>query len=234
VGLLGRNYVHGASVAVHQAALEAVGPLDERPSLAPDHELWLRLSSRFTSRWLDEPTCLQRVHPFAGCPTLRAVDLLDSGRAALAFLDARPFEALFPLLDLRRLQLARRALGAVLRIAADPGACLTASGYAHALLSRLAEWITVRSPPRLRDELTRLHDDMVQDLWKSDLPVWVKEPFVALSGWPVAHLHHPGDPLATMAAHAATVRRSGDPDFAAAIEGYLARPRRATAVGLQP
>jgi hypothetical protein len=170
----------------------------------------------------------------AGCSTLRTVGLLDSGRAALAFLDAHPLEALFPLLDLRRLELARRALGAVFRIAADPTACLTASGHAQALLSRLAEWITVRCPARLRDELARLHDDLVHDLWQSDLPVWVKEPFVSLAGWPVAHLHRPGDPAASMAAHAATVRRAGDPGFAAAIEGYLARPRLAAAVSPAP
>ena len=222
---LGQNYVNGISVAVHRDVFREVGGFDEALRQGQDYDLWLRIATRFPSEYLDQPTCVTRLHPGQGSNAFRAANVLDSGRAALKALEALPFEALFPRWDLEVPDLARQALTAALRTAADPNAYLTASGFAPALLSRLAEWLTGRCPPALSAALVRLHDEAVKTIWQGPSPTWVKAPFVPLAGWPAPHRHQPCDGLAVMETHGHALRQAGFQAFAADVERYLGRVR---------
>jgi len=225
VAFLAQNYVNGISIAVHREVFAEVGTFDEALRQGQDYDLWLRITARHHSVYLDQPTCVSRVHPGQGSSVFRAANVLDSGRAALKFLEANPFQALFPRADLDVPDLARQALAAALRTAADPNAYLTASGFAPALLSRLAEWLTGRAPGPLTEALVRLHDEAVKTIWQGPSPAWVKAPFVPLAGWPAPHHHQPCDQLAVLAAHGQALRQGGYQAFAADVDRYLDRVR---------
>jgi hypothetical protein len=167
IELLGENYVNGITVALHRSIFDEVGTFDDQLRQGQDYDLWLRLSARFPSAYLDKPTSLFRVHPGQGSSLFRAANVFDSGRAGLKFLNAHPFEALFPLLDLTRPDEAARAITAAVKVAANAGAYLTFSGFAPALVDRLTEWIATRCPASRRPAAQRHYQELLR--WSGEL-----------------------------------------------------------------
>jgi glycosyltransferase involved in cell wall biosynthesis len=54
--------IYSPAVFFTRAALEAVGPLDERLQLTMDYDLWLRMGKQFPVRHVDSVWATQRVH----------------------------------------------------------------------------------------------------------------------------------------------------------------------------
>ena len=148
VAFLAQNYVNGISIAVHREVFAEVGNFDEALRQGQDYDLWLRITARHHSVYLDQPTCVSRVHPGPGLQRLprRQRARLRPRRAQVpggeplpGALPARPTST-SPTWPARRWP--RRCAPPPI-----PNAYLTASGYAPALLSRLAEWLTGRCQP---------------------------------------------------------------------------------------
>ncbi|MBK9517839.1 MAG: glycosyltransferase [Anaeromyxobacter sp.] len=172
--LLQQGYLATASVVLDRCVLDAVGGFGDAPPGQLAHALWLRLSRRFRSRFLDRDTCVRR--PPQGAAAARQADA-EAGQAARAFLEAHTFPDLFPLLDLDHPDQAVHAVAAALRVATDPGALLALAAGQPLLLDRVAAWLggapaPARAacrqallqlgrgggPPDLRAAVARLHD----------------------------------------------------------------------------
>ncbi len=225
IELLGENYVNGITVALHRTIFDEVGTFDDQLRQGQDYDLWLRLSARFPSAYLDKPTSLFRVHPGQGSSLFRAANVFDSGRAGLKFLNAHPFEALFPLLDLTRPDEAARALTAAVKVAANASAYLTFSGYAPALVDRLTEWITTRCPAARRPAAQRHYQELLRVVQASSLPPWVKAAFQPRAGPQGDATYQPRDPLVELERHGEVLRAAGQVQSVHDVSRYLLKVR---------
>jgi GT2 family glycosyltransferase len=240
------NYFNGISVAVHRSVFDVVGRFDEAYRYGQDYDVWLRASARFRSRYLDRSTCVTRIHAGQGTNQFTQAGIYDSARAALAFLNANGFEALFPSLDLSRPGQAVPAAAAALAVALDPASFITRCGYASALLDRMAEWLSHDASPRARAPVCRLvalatgaaapgggdaadlraaAGDLARLLAARPPPPELASRLAALArlhDGPGRFRYLPLDPLEALERQG---RRFADPQERAAVERYLAMVR---------
>lgn len=214
------NYFNGISIAGHRSVFEGVGGFDEEYSYGQDYDVWLRASARFRSQFLDSVTCVTRIHPGQGTALFTEAGIYDSARAALAFLNAHPFQDLFPLLDLDQLQQALRAVSATLRVALDPAAFVTRCGYGAALLDRLREWLA-SAPEPVRREVCR---QVAQLAWP-EASAEVRTMLSSIANVRPGTRYAPHDALAVLERQRAAAERRGDAREAAALQRYLAMVR---------
>ena len=212
------NYLNGISIAVHRDVFAAIGGFDEALHYGQDYDLWLRASARFRSLFLDDATCVTRVHPGQGTTLFTEAGIYDSARAGLAFLNTRPYQDLFPFLDLTQLHQALRAVSATLRVAVNPAAFVTRCGYAPALLDRLREWLS-GAPEPVRLEVCQ---QVASKLVLPDLSADVRAVLGAIEAVrPGSERYAPHDALTALERQASAVGRRGDARELAALERYL-------------
>ncbi|MGC3996962.1 MAG: hypothetical protein QM767_05300 [Anaeromyxobacter sp.] len=227
--LLMVNYVNGITVAVHREVFEAVGRFDLRFRYGQDYDLWLRISARYRARFLDRPTSVTRLHPNQGTALFTEAGIYDSARAAAAFLDTQPFEALFPALDLTQPDHAAAALMATLQARFQPQAFVTRCGYAPLLEDRLVDWLARAGEPvraslqgQLRQALPTAGDPAVRALVER------------LATVPAGGFRfEPREPLALIEAHLARLEREGPALEAAAVQRYLRMIKDTRSTGLE-
>lgn len=148
------NTIHGISVCIRKSLFDAVGPFNPDLPFVQDVDMWLRMSARTELRFLDKRTCITRIHADQGTTRFPEAGFMESARACLEFLNAHPFEDLFPHLDLARgddiLYAVRSALAAALNVRS----CMYAGvGPEPALLDRLRDWLWTRCPKAHREAL---------------------------------------------------------------------------------
>lgn len=134
------NYVSGISVAVHRSVFDQVGAFNTSLRNGQDFDMWLRISARYRSCYIDKRTCITRLHPEQGSSISADTGIFDSARAALDFLNNHQFEELFPLLDLAQPEYALLAIQSVLKTLVNPLAYINCCGFGTALLERMREW----------------------------------------------------------------------------------------------
>lgn len=139
------NYVNGISITVHRSVFERVGGFNTELRNGQDFDMWLRISARYRSHYIDRRTCITRVHPGQGSSLSADAGIFDSARSSLDFLNRHRFEELFPLLDLSRTEHGMQALQTVLRILINPLAYVNCCGFGTALLERMREWLGKRA-----------------------------------------------------------------------------------------
>ena len=210
VSFLKGNYVHGISIAVHRSVFAKVGPFNAEFHNGQDYDMWLRISALYPSRYIDERTCVTRLHERQDTEVLPDVGVYDSARAAAAFLNTHRFRELFPTLDLARPRDARRAVGFALRIFRSDRSHMHRFGCNPSLPRRIREWLAEacplwlkvhlfavyypgicwmlrrRMPEEIRGELRALRDNWFQDFrfepWDLLPPAWTRARRMALSG----------------------------------------------------
>lgn len=143
------NCFNGISICIRREAFDGVGPFKPYLRNGQDFDMWLRLSARFEHGFVEQRTCVTRVHAGAGSVTSAATGLLDSGWALLEYLNQHRFAALFPFSDLSEREQLIAALGAVFKVLVNPGAYVNLSGYGVPLVERLREWLAEECPRRL-------------------------------------------------------------------------------------
>ena len=96
------NYLNGISVAIDRRLFEELGGFNPRYRAGHDFDMWLRISARYRSRFIDQRLSTTRQHP--GQDTRKSVmtGIIDSGVACLDFLNQHAFGDLYPALDLGR------------------------------------------------------------------------------------------------------------------------------------
>jgi len=140
--LLEGNHVHGNAVMVRKEVFDEVGCFDESLRYGQDFDMWLRMSARYRSVYLEARTCVTRWHSGQTTNLFPVAGLYDSCRACLNFLNAHTLAELFPLLDLARPEAAAAATGEVLDVACNTGAYIYQLGYNTLLLDRLRQWLS--------------------------------------------------------------------------------------------
>lgn len=216
-----RNYICGISVVAHKSVFQQVGTFNEALKSGQDFDMWLRVSAAFRIAFIENPTCLMRVHPAQGTAVFYAAGILDSALACLDFLDAHGFPSLFPRLDLNQPEAINRVLTATLVTAANADAFITKAGLAGALLNRLREWLTTQCPNTFREAFIDQHNKSVQAIQASGLKEWVKRAFIPIypSAAPVPYQSL--DRYQAMEQHADALRNSGEFTGALDIARYL-------------
>ena len=135
------TYVHGNSICIHRDAWARVGKFNETLRYGQDYDMWLRLVASFPAIFIPERTCVTRVHSSQETHRFPEAGLFDSAKAAINFLNQRPFEQLVPLVDLNDAQAACRAVVKAIEIAANPKGFLYQLGPHPALIFRILEWV---------------------------------------------------------------------------------------------
>lgn len=215
------NYIHGISICVQRSLFAEVGPFREDLRYAQDMDMWLRMSARTPLRYLDHRTCVTRVHEGQGTARFPEAGALDTAWACHAFLEAHPFEALFPLLDLTTADDITRAVQATLVAVLDLNAFMYAGlGPVPALLARLGEWLLQRCPAAYRASLLEGLRGVAAQMGAAPEPL--RAAMEALGqGRPVGIAS--GDALALMAAEGRRAEARGDWAVARMIDRYLGR-----------
>lgn len=139
--LLEGNYVHGNAVMVRKDVFDEAGYFDEGMRYGQDFDMWLRMSARYRSVYLEARTCVTRWHSGQTTNLFPVAGLYDSCRACLRFLNTHTLEEFFPLLDLTRPDEAAVVVDEVLGIACNTGAYIYQLGYNTLLPDRLREWL---------------------------------------------------------------------------------------------
>lgn len=172
------NYVSGISIAVHRSVFDTVGGFNTSLRNGQDFDMWLRISARYRSHYIDRRTCITRIHAGQGSSISADAGIFDSARASLDFLNNHYFGELFPLLELTRPDHAFQAIQAVLKILINPLAYINCSGFGAALLGRMREWL---GEPAQRQQLGFLSGSqftaIIAGIMVSDLPERLKIAF---------------------------------------------------------
>lgn len=206
------NYYNGISVAVHRSVFETVGGFNEEYRYGQDYDMWLRASARFRSRFLEQATCVTRIHPGQGTNLFTQAGIYDSARAALDFLNRHDFAALFPHCELSRPDQALAAVGAVLKVMTSPDSFLGRCGYLPALADRMREWLAREAPAQVREgilELRRQSSGGVRELMERICA-------------PGDTGYTPHDPIELLERQLELVARRGDKSEEEAMRRYLA------------
>ncbi len=216
--LLG-NYIHGISICVQRSLFAEVGTFKPELRHAQDMDMWLRMSARTPLHFLDRRLCVTRVHTGQGTHGFPEAGMFDSARACLDFLNAHPFEDLFPQLDLASADGITAAIQAALGAVLQPQAAMYAGvGPEPALLERTGEWLASRCPgpyrPSLREGLRQLGGQL-----EGAPPAWVAAVRTMAEGKPMAYRTR--DALALMAAEQVRAEGRGDRRGAATLTRYL-------------
>ena len=164
IGLFYRNYISGISICINREAWNQIGEFDEGLCYAQDIDMWLRLLAVYPGRFIPEWTCINRNHALQGSEEFPQACYYDTAKAIIRFLNEHRFEELFPLLDLKDPQTARRALKKSLEIASEPSGFIYSLGPHAALLLRITEWIydeQEKQDPYLQQELKEMLSDQV-------------------------------------------------------------------------
>ena len=136
------NYVHGNSIAIHSDVFKEIGFFNESLRYGQDFEMWLRISSKYPSLFINKRTCVTRWHSHQTTNDFPVAGLYDSARACHEFINTHSFEDFFPQLDLSTYSHAIAATHEILKIAMWEGSYIYQCGYSTALLERIREWIT--------------------------------------------------------------------------------------------
>lgn len=136
------NYIHGNAIAVHRTVFDEVGLFNESLRQGQDFDMWLRISSRFVSFYIDKRTCVTRIHRGQTTNSFVEGGVLDSTRALFLFLNNNSFESLFPFTDFRIPENVLKAINEIIYISTKQDAFLYRCGYTLALVQRTLEWYT--------------------------------------------------------------------------------------------
>ncbi len=147
------NYNHGNSIAIHRSVFETVGFFNETMRQGQDFDMWLRISSKYESVFINKRTCVTRIHKGQTTNSFFEGGILDSTRALIDFLNENRFEALFPLMDLSITENAFKAVAEILSVSVKSDSFLYKCGYASALVDRMRDWMFRTLPQAFRKNL---------------------------------------------------------------------------------
>jgi glycosyltransferase involved in cell wall biosynthesis len=217
------NYINGISIAIRRDVFDEVGLFDEALRCGQDYDMWLRITARFPSAFIDRHTCVTRVHPGQGTHQFVEAGIFDSCCAAVGFLNAHPFPDIFPLLDLTDPAQAMRAVEQTLCVLADEHAYVNMAGFGPLLADRLLEWSSWAASQAFRSQIAALVGRVAELVANAGSPASVRKLFAYLRqvGEPVRF--EPRDFSWLLESHLGEMRNEGRTREAEAMEKYLSR-----------
>ncbi|TWJ18862.1 glycosyltransferase [Geobacter argillaceus] len=174
-------YIHGNSIAVHRSVFSIVGLFNEARRSGQDYDMWLRISLKFPSRFINRRTCVTRWHSDQTTNAFPEAGFFDSAFSAVEFINGRSFPELFPLLDLSDARHALAAIYEAITISVNSSAIIHSCGPSTALLDRLAEWLGSPSVTSQQDTVQATICNIVEKFEGSlDLPSAIRESLIRL------------------------------------------------------
>ncbi|MEW6194092.1 MAG: glycosyltransferase [Bacteroidota bacterium] len=168
------NYIHGNAIAVHHTVFDDVGLFDEKLRQGQDFDMWLRISSKFVSLFINERTCVTRIHKGQTTNSFVEGGVLDSTRALVNFLNNNSFESLFPFTDLKNPQNIAKVLNEIIYISTKQDAFIYRCGYTTALTEKALEWFTIKVPVELRERIYSVIKNIVNDYLSKSFSTEIK------------------------------------------------------------
>jgi GT2 family glycosyltransferase/glycosyltransferase involved in cell wall biosynthesis len=147
------NYIHGNAIAVHKSVFDNVGLFDETLRQGQDFDMWLRISSKYKSHFINERTCVTRIHKGQTTNSFAEGGVLDSTRALFKFLNEKSFNDLFPYTDLSNTNNILKAINEIIYISTKSEAFLYRCGYTTVLAEKTMEWFTNNISNKEREKL---------------------------------------------------------------------------------
>lgn len=168
------NYVHGNAIAVHRSVFNEVGLFNESLRQGQDFDMWLRISARFVSFYIDKRTCVTRIHKGQTTNSFVEGGVLDSTRALIIFLNERSFPELFPFTDFRDPQNILKAINEVIYITTKADAFLYRCGFTTALVEKTMDWFSNKIPKPITEKLFPFIKKIINDYIEKPLPAEIK------------------------------------------------------------
>ncbi|MEG8945549.1 glycosyltransferase [Rosettibacter firmus] len=160
------NYVHGNSVAIHKSVFDNVGLFDENLRQGQDFDMWLRISSKYESFFINKRTCITRLHKGQTTNTFSEGGIYDSTYSLIKFLNERPFEDLFPQLNLNNLNNILQALSEIIFISSKIDAFIYKCGFTSVLIDKTLDWIN-KLPASYRNKVYEFLNILVKEYLKN-------------------------------------------------------------------
>lgn len=157
------NYNHGNSIAIHKTVFDKVGLFNETMRQGQDFDMWIRISSKYKSYFINKRTCVTRIHKGQTTNTFFEGGVFDSTRALIEFLNNNPFEALFPFYDLSNPEYIRDVIAEVLSITVKYDSFLYKCGYTTALIDSMRDWMFRTLSNNLRQQSFELLEKKAQE-----------------------------------------------------------------------
>ncbi|SMP79518.1 Glycosyltransferase involved in cell wall bisynthesis [Desulfonatronum zhilinae] len=134
-------YIHGNSIAIHRKVFERIGYFDDSYPHGQDFEMWLRISSKYESMYINQRTCVTRWHASQTTHDFPEAGSFDSARALIEFINKHRFTELFPFLELNDPGQAVSAIIEAINISINNNSLIHKFGPSSAILDRLKEWM---------------------------------------------------------------------------------------------
>lgn len=216
------NYIHGNAIAVHRTVFDQVGLFNESLRQGQDFDMWLRISERFVSFYIDKRTCVTRIHKGQTTNSFVEGGVLDSTRSLVQFLNQNPLEVLFPFTDFNNPANAVKVINEVIYISTKQDAFLYRCGYTTALAERTMEWFSRKYPVEIREKIFPFIKKMVSDYLDQPFPEEIKKILkLFLSKKNILYVNH--DFIALTKNYVLQLITAGDQKKARAIETYLVK-----------
>ncbi|MFZ5947817.1 MAG: glycosyltransferase [Stygiobacter sp.] len=168
------NYVHGNAIAVNRTVFEEVGLFDESLRQGQDFEMWLRISSKYVSFYIDKRTCVTRIHKGQTTNSFVEGGVLDSTRALIKFLNEVSFRELFPFTDLQNPNNIIKVLNEIIFISTKENAFIYRCGFTTALAEKTMEWLTNEIPIQFSNKLFPILKTIVKGYFEQPLSEDIK------------------------------------------------------------
>ncbi len=179
LNFLQNNYVHGIAWTANKEVFNAIGNFDENIRFASDFDMWLRISSKYKLKYIDEIVAITREHSGADTSIFQNGGFYDSAVSILNFLNNNKFENLVPNIDLSQLNGVVQATQMAINVAINVDAFMYRGiGYVPALIDRLNEWMSNNIPNNILDWIYfNLIIKIIPEIQKFPLPERIKQSF---------------------------------------------------------
>ena len=168
------QYIQSDSVVIHRSVFNGIDKFNETYSHGYDFDMWLRISARHKSAFINQKTCAVRVQDEQGTDNKLNVNVYDYCRACAEFLNSHEFNKCFPFTSLDTLSDAAKAIRESLTIAIKTNSLMYKCNFNTSLLERLAEWLHFYcSDEHKRILLLRL-EDIINRTMRLELPEEIK------------------------------------------------------------
>jgi glycosyltransferase involved in cell wall biosynthesis len=216
------NYINGISVCVHRSVFEEVGTFREDLKDGQDFDMWMRISAKHESKFINSRTAITRLHPQQGTMQFSDAGIFDSARASVDFLNRHPYETLFPFLDLSVRANVVTAIEKTLVVVSDTKSFINRIGAGQALLARMIEWLSSIVSTSWKNELFPDLKRVAMQIQKTNVSSNVRNAFKVLSAWDGnSFVYQPHNPLDCAYRYSEIVAAEGNTAEAESLEKYL-------------
>jgi len=214
------NYIHGNAIAVHKSVFDDVGLFDETLRQGQDFDMWLRISSKYKSHFINERTCVTRIHKGQTTNSFLEGGVFDSTYSLIKFLNEKPFNALFPFTDFGNTNKIFYALSEIVFISTKKEAFLYRLGFTSALAEKTLDWINNCLQPNIRKKAYDFLEVIVKDYLTKPFSEEVKNVLkLFLNRKKISYVKH--DIVDDASNYVKYLIEKGNQKYAAAIETYL-------------